>query len=59
MSQVDVKVEATTPREQAEAGARATKRPYQRPTLEKKRSVARVTLASGMGQAGVGVVMRM
>lgn len=30
--------------------------PYEAPRLEKRRSVARVTLVSGMGQMGVGVI---
>lgn len=35
------------------------KRPYEPPRIEKKRSVARVTLLSGMGAMGVGVVSTM
>ena len=30
--------------------------PYEAPRLEKRRSIARVTLVSNMGQAGAGVI---
>lgn len=35
------------------------RRAYQAPRIEKRRSVARVTLLSGMGQVGMGVVGNM
>jgi hypothetical protein len=32
------------------------KKPYEPPRIEKRRSVARVTLLSGMGNVGVGII---
>lgn len=39
-----------------ESGATSKRAPYEPPRIEKRRSVARVTLLSGMGQMGVGVI---
>ncbi|HVJ93455.1 MAG TPA: hypothetical protein VM580_26820 [Labilithrix sp.] len=45
--------------ETATGAPRARKAPYEPPRIEKRRSVARVTLVSGMGQMGVGVIGNM
>lgn len=43
--------------ENASLGSSAkAKAAYEPPRIEKRRSVARVTLLSGMGQMGVGVI---
>lgn len=44
---------------EAAADASPTRRPYVAPRLERKRAVERVTLLSGMGAMGVGVVNMM
>ncbi len=48
-----------TPTDPNRPDATATKKPYEAPRVEKKRSVARVTLLTGMGVMGVGVVAMM
>jgi hypothetical protein len=35
------------------------RKPYEPPRIEKRRSVARVTLLSGMGNSGVGLINMM
>jgi hypothetical protein len=49
----DPNATSTQPKAVATLGARA---PYEAPRITKKRSVARVTLLSGMGAAGMGVI---
>jgi hypothetical protein len=39
----------------AETSRESRRAPYEPPRIEKRRSVARVTLVSNMGQMGVGV----
>jgi hypothetical protein len=47
------------PAGETEGASSMIKKPYEAPRVEKRRSVARVTLLSGMGQMGVGVIMGM
>lgn len=49
------KVDIVTAKDEGEREVAAPRAPYEPPRIEKRRSVARVTLLSGMGQMGVGV----
>jgi hypothetical protein len=50
---------ARTDIESSESTESKDKKPYEAPRIEKRRSVARVTLLSGMGNSGVGVINMM
>jgi hypothetical protein len=53
----DKKHEEITP--DSETGTTLARRPYSPPRLEKRRSLKRVTLLSGMGALGMGVISMM
>lgn len=54
----DMKSDADDIRSPAEPGPRVRK-PYEPPKVEKRRSLVRVTLLTGTGQMGVGLVSTM